>query len=101
MIDVFKLVHATGKPRAVVDATHWIEKSIQENPDFQYVMAPTVLAENLCWQVLIARGSQDDFEWLLEKGIVTERDRQVWNNVVDAFSLSAADILVEQLEDPE
>jgi len=101
VIDVDALVHATGKPRAIVEATNWIVKAIRDNPDFQYVMTPLVLAENLCWQVLIARGSQDDFDWLLRKGIVTERDRQIWDNVVDAFSFSATDILMDELEDAE
>jgi hypothetical protein len=101
MIDVERLIHATGKPRAIVETANWLLGKIKENPDFQYLLAPTVFTEDLCWHVLLSRGSQEDFEWLLIKGIATERDRDIWNNVVDAFTVTAADVLVEELEDAE
>lgn len=101
MIDVFSLIHITGKPRAIVEATNWIKANVESNPDFQYAVTPTVLTETLCWQILLARGTQDDFDWLLLKGIVTERDRRIWNDVMKIFTVTSSDVLVEELEDAE
>lgn len=91
---ITKLAGNTNKPIAVKAAFDKWNLLVDATHGGLHFISPATSQKVFLQEVLLNKGTDADFNWLVEAGVFTQGDRYLWDEAINAYA-------VADMEDPE
>jgi hypothetical protein len=91
---ITQLAGNTNKPIAVKAAFEKWSQLVDATHGGLHFISPATAQKVFLQEVLLNKGTDADFNWLIEAGVFTKADSGLWEDAINAYA-------VADMEDPE